>query len=110
MERRRYQRFSVLFPVRYTFDVLGQEAIGVGIASNLSMEGCAVEGNMIGQAGWNPELRMLLPDHASPLKVERGAVRWSQGRRFGAQFLRMGDEEQARMRRFVGTLETGPSR
>ncbi len=110
MERRRYQRFSVLFPVRYTLDFLGHEAIGVGIAGNLSKEGCALEGNMIGQAGWNPELRLLLPDHASPLKVERGAVRWSHGRRFGAQFLRMGDKERERLYCFISTLETCPSR
>ncbi len=105
MERRRCPRF----PVQFTLDFLGQDAIGVGLASTLSKEGCTVEGNLIVQAGWNLELRLLLPDQDLPAKVILAVVRWSQGRRFGVEFLRMGDEEQARLRRFVSTLETGPS-
>ncbi len=105
MERRRSPRF----PVEFTLDFIAHlDTMGVGIVSNLSMEGCALEGNLIVHEGWNLELHLLLPDLASPLKVELAAVRWSQGRRFGVEFLRMGDEEQERLRRFVSTLETTP--
>ncbi len=54
-------------------------------------------------------LHVLLPDQAVPMKVDLAAVRWSSGREFGLEFLRMQPEEQARLRGFVSTLETGPS-
>ncbi|MDA2912170.1 PilZ domain-containing protein, partial [Nitrospiraceae bacterium AH_259_D15_M11_P09] len=93
MERRRSPRF----PVEFTLDFIAhQGTMGVGMASDLSKGGCTVEGNLMVHEGWNLELHLLLPGHASMLKVERGAVRWSRGRRFGVEFLRMGDEEQAR--------------
>ena len=107
MERRRSPRF----PVEFTLDFIAHlDTMGVGMASDLSKEGCTVEGNLIVHEGWNLELHLLLPDLASPLKVELAAVRGSQGRRFGVEFLRMGDEEQARLRHFVSALEAGPSR
>ncbi len=42
------------------------------------------------------------------MKVDLAAVRWSEGREFGLEFLRMQPEEQQRLRRFVSTLETQP--
>ena len=105
MERRTCPRF----PVQISLDFLGEDTRGVGLASTLSTEGCTVEGSLMVQAGWNLELRLLLPDQVLPTKVILAAVRWSEGRRFGVQFLQMGDEEQERLRRFVSTLEAGPS-
>ncbi len=103
MERRRSPRF----PVAFTLDFIAHlDTMGVGMASDLSKEGCTVQGNLMVHEGWNLELRVVLPDHTSPLKVERGAVRWSQRQRFGLEFLRMGAEEQARLHRFVSTFET----
>ena len=107
MERRRSPRF----PVEFTLDFIAHlDTMGVGMASDLSKEGCTVEGNLMVHEGWNLELHLMLSDLASPLKVELGAVRWSQGRRFGVEFLRMGDKERERLYRFISTLETGPSR
>ncbi len=107
MDRRRSPRFAVEF----TLDFIAHlDTMGVGMASDLSKEGCTVEGNLLVHEGWNLELHLLLPDHASPLKVERGVVRWSQERRFGVEFLRMGEKERERLYRFISALETGPSR
>ncbi len=60
------------------------------------------------QRGHYFALRVVLPDQAVPLKVDLAAVRWSEGREFGLEFLRMQPEEQQRLRRFVSTLETQP--
>ncbi len=106
MARRRSPRF----PVEFTLDFIAhQDTMGVGTASNLSTEGCTVEGNLIVHEGWILELRLLLPGHASGLKVERAEVRWSEGQKFGLEFLRMGDKERERLYRFISTLKSRPS-
>ena len=50
-------------------------------------------------------LRVLLPDQAVPMQVDLAVVRWSSGREFGLEFLRMQPEEQTRLRRFISMLE-----
>jgi len=59
------------------------------------------------QQGTYLKLRLSLPDQAAPMDVDSAAVRWAQGREFGLEFLIMGSGEEARLHRFVSTLETG---
>jgi len=42
--------------------------------------------------------------------VDRAQVRWTVRGLFGLEFLTIGSEEEERLRRFLSTLETGPSR
>jgi len=54
-------------------------------------------------------LRIFMPEQDAPVVVDRAQVRWTARGLFGLEFLAMQREEQARLRRFVSTLETGPS-
>ena len=103
-ERRRAARF----PVQFTVGFLGQHTVGVGSASDLSTEGCMVESELIVHQGWPLELRLRLPDDDLPVEVTLAVVRWSQGQKFGLEFLQMQLGEQERLHRFVSTLEKAP--
>ncbi len=104
-ERRRAARF----PVQFNLGFLRQHAVGVGSASNLSTEGCTVESELMVHQGWPLKLRFRLPDDDLPVEVTLAVVRWSQGQKFGLEFLRMKDKQRKRLRRVVSTLETEPS-
>ncbi|MDA2911706.1 PilZ domain-containing protein [Nitrospiraceae bacterium AH_259_D15_M11_P09] len=104
------RRTSPRFPVQFTVDFSSQHTVGVGTVRDLSTEGCMAESNLIVHTGGSLALRLHLPDQEAPMEVTEAAVRWSQGQRVGLQFLRMGDDEQERLRRCVSTLETRPSR
>ncbi len=84
--------------------------MGQGTVRDVSMGGWKVNTDQPVQRGHYFALRVLLPDQAGPMKVDLVAVRWSSGREFGLEFLRMQPEEQARLRRFVATLDRGPRR
>ncbi len=61
------------------------------------------------QQGTYLKLRLSLPDQATPMDVDSAAVRWARGREFGLEFLVIGSEEEARLHRFISTLEGGPT-
>ncbi len=84
--------------------------MGEGTVRNLSTGGWKVDSNHPVQPGNYFLLRVLLPAQAVPMRVDLAAVRLSSGRGFGLEFLRVQPEVQARLRRFLNTLETGPSR
>lgn len=55
---------------------------------------------------------MLVPDTTSPLEVGLAKVRWSEGHRFGVEFIRMPGGDQIRLGRLVKTkahFESFPS-
>jgi len=99
MESRRSPRFSFQCPIAYS----GRLIAGFGTISNLSAEGCQMGGDMSVRTGSQLELRMYMPD--LPMKVDLATVRWSKGREFGLEFLRMQPEEQERLSRWLNTLE-----
>ena len=102
------RRVTARYPVQFTLDFLGQHTVGVGSATDLSTEGCAVGGNLIVHEGWNLELRLYLPGQDLPMEVV-AAVQWTKGQKFGLKFLRMEPEQQERLRRFISSLEAGPT-
>ena len=60
--------------------------------------------------GANIELRIYITGAPEfPMKVDQAVVRWAKQQEFGLEFLSIWPEEQARLRRFVSTLETRPS-
>ncbi len=106
MDRRLAPRFRVHLPISFSGDSL----TGEGIVVNLSLGGCAVESEQKVQRWKYLTLRIFLPDQGAPLVVDRAQVRSSHKRQLlPLEFLDMQPEEQARLRRFVSTLETQPS-
>ena len=102
-------RYTHRYPIQCPVTFLGDPLVGEGTVRNVSQGGWKVDSDQPVQRGHYFALRVLLPDQAVPVKVDLAAVRWSSGREFGLELLRMQPEEQARLRRFVSTLETGPS-
>ncbi len=107
MHLRYAHRYPIQCPI--TLHSPGGYLVGEGTVHNISTGGWKADSGQPVQRGHYFALRVLLPDQAAPMKVDLAAVRWSSGREFGLEFLRMQQKEQARLRRFVATLETRPS-
>jgi len=103
MELRKNLRFAVQLPISFK----GDKIAGEGVVFNLSMEGCAVGSDTSIQPGSYLQLRIQTSQQELPIEVELSAARWSEGREFGLEFIRIRAEEQDRLRRFVKTLEAG---
>ena len=79
----------------------GEAYVGEGTVLNLSVPGCAVHSRNRVQPGSYLEMRMFVPDTMSPLRVGLAKVRWSEGRKFGVEFIQMPGEDQVRLGRLV---------
>ncbi|MEO8340205.1 MAG: PilZ domain-containing protein [Nitrospirota bacterium] len=98
MAKLRYcERVDTQFPV-----VFAEEAyVGEGTVLNVSVPGCAVHSRKQVQLGSYLEMRMLVPDTASPLRVGLAKVRWCEGEQFGVEFIRMPGEDQVLLGRLI---------
>ncbi len=106
MESRQSPRFPVHCPIAYA----GGNVAGVGIVSNLSTGGCKIGSSTQVDTGANLELRIYITGAPEfPMKVDQAVVRWAKDQEFGLEFISTWPEEQARLRRFVATLDTSPS-
>ncbi len=105
MELRRFQRLPLQFPIALLINGRKEEGKIVG----LSMSGCEVESNKSLQQGRELPVLLHLPDGKPPGELMVARVRWSRGQQFGLKFLTMEPDQQARLRRVVSSLETGPS-
>ncbi len=103
------QRRAARVPVQCTLDFLGPHAAGDGTVSDLSVGGCQVDTKASVYIGMYLPLRVYLPGQETPLKVDQAVVRWAKKEKYGFEFMSLWPEEQARLRHFVSTLETGPS-
>ena len=105
MDRRLAPPFKVHLPISCS----GSNLLVEGIVLNLSLGGCSIHSVQKVKQGEYLELRISMPNQDSPLVVDQAEVRFSGRQLFVLQFLRMQPQEQARLRRFVSTLETSPS-
>ncbi len=105
MEQRRHPRF----PVQCAVALLTNNRREEGKMVTLSIAGCEVESNCSVQKGHELSMRLHLPDGKPPVEIDVATVRWSRGQKLGLKFLTMEPDQQARLRRFVSTLETRPS-
>ncbi len=102
MELRRFQRLPLQCPIVLLTNGRKEE----GKIVDLSMSGCEVESNKSLQQGRELPVLLHLPDGKPPQEIKGALVRWSRGQQFGLKFLTMEPDQQARLRRFVSTLET----
>lgn len=103
MESRKHLRSAVQLPISFKGDKLA----GEGVVFNLSLEGCAVGSDTTIKPGSYLQLRIQTSQQELPIEVELSAARWSEGREFGLEFIRIRAEEQERLRQFVKSLEAG---
>jgi hypothetical protein len=86
-------QFSVIFA--------GEAYVGEGTVLNVSVPGCAIHSREQVQPGSYLEMRILVPDAPSPLRVGLAKVRWCEGRQFGVEFIQMPGEDQVHLGRLV---------
>ncbi len=113
MERRKHPRIQVQWRISF---FVGPSSLkedrfsGAGTASDLSVRGCRILSDTTVYSGMQMELRLYMPDDLRPMEVHQAMVRWSKGREFGLQFLRIEPKEEERLRRFASNFEMIPSR
>ncbi len=105
MEDRKHPRYLFLCEIRFP----GKEESVAGTVSNLSMGGCKVVSEASLYVGMYLALEICPLGQEATMKVEQAAVRWAEDQEYGLEFITMRPEEEERLRRFVSTLETGPS-
>ncbi len=101
MEKRKTPRFKVHLPILFSeYNVTGE-----GIVVDLSLGGCSFHSGQKVKRGEYLKLRISIPNQDSPLVVDHAEVRFSGRQLFVLQFLAMQPQEQARLSRFLDTLE-----
>lgn len=94
MESRRAPRIEIQGAVAFSSD----DSSSQGSLLNLSTGGCAFECETLFQKGDYLGLRMYLPDQDRPVEVDLAAIRWSSGREYGLEFIRVREDVQTRLR------------
>lgn len=90
-------RSSPRLPVQCPIVFSGDHIVGEGMVINLSVPGCAIKTAKFLKEGDYLELRVLMPDHGTPLAVDLAKVRWTENGQFGVQSIRVRQEEQLRL-------------
>ena len=78
--------------------------VGEGHLIDLTVPGCQLETTLVLEPGQCVQLRVHL-DPRRPMRVDLGVVRWTQGGKAGIEFIRMAQDEQLRLRFYVGYVE-----
>ncbi len=99
-ERSRQGRQALRIPIRIPEIFSSGYGLGEGTVVNISTPGCAIESEKALRVGDYIRPNVYLPDERL-LRNVRAAVRWAQGRRFGVEFLRLSEKEQACLSRLV---------
>ena len=94
MELRRAPRIAMQGDISMS----GDDGTSQGTLINLSTGGCAVESETLFQKGDYLGVSVHISDHEPPVEVELAAVRWSSGREYGLEFIRIRDEVQKQLR------------
>jgi PilZ domain len=91
------ERVYTDFPVVFA----GETYVGEGTVLNVSVPGCAIQSRKRVQPGSYLEMRLLVPDSNSPLRVGLAKVRWCEERRFGVEFIQMPGGDQVLLGQLV---------
>lgn len=94
-------------PIQCSLVIANGVEVGEGWVFDLSMRGCLVEGSVRVKAGDRLQLRFCLPDSHPSICVSVAVVRWVHDRRFGVEFMRVGDKYRAHLDHFI-TLQSDP--
>jgi len=97
MQLRYCERIQTDFPVIFSGDSYVEE----GTVINVSVPGCEIVSKRLLAAGAYLEMKVLVPGNGSSICVGLAKVRWSDGYRFGVEFIRMPGHDQVRLGRLV---------
>ena len=105
MKLRYCERIKSHFPVIFS----GDSYVDEGTVSNVSVPGCEVMSKRLVAPGSYLEMKVLVPDNMSSLCVGLARVRWTDGHRFGVEFIRMPGRDQVRLGRLVKKYRALPA-
>jgi hypothetical protein len=94
-------RYKHRVPLTATVSFCNGELSGQGRLLDLTTPGCLVESPQKVLKGQYFQLQISLPDLKSHLSVKLAAVRWSEGGRFGLEFIKMDEAEQQTLDAFM---------
>jgi hypothetical protein len=97
MKPRYSDRVSVKCPVVFTLGSM----VGEGEVQDITNPGCLIHSAAYVSKGEYLQLKMYLPDMKVPLGVEMGVVRWTNGPRFGVEFIKMTGPDRALLAQFM---------
>jgi hypothetical protein len=97
MKPRYRQRIAVKIPVMFTVGA----HIGEGRVLNLTIPGCLIESPVTVQKGQSVQLKLHLPGLKRPLAVSLAVVRWTNGKQFGVEFIKMDESQRVLLNRFM---------
>jgi hypothetical protein len=95
-------------PVSCFLYYLGEGLVGTGKVCDLSAKGWRIEGDKPVAVGIKLTLRVFLPDQPRAIDIEGAQVQWVNGRQFGLEIVQMNTAAEARIRKFVGSMQ-GPA-
>lgn len=102
MDLRRHQRFPVHFHSVFSGPKLNES---VGTITNLSESGCCVHTDTQVYTGIQLALRLHVPGEASPIHIEKAAVRWSRERELGVGFITVAPSYQEQLDQLLARLK-----
>jgi hypothetical protein len=102
MEVRRNQRFLVDFHSVFSGPTLSES---FGTIANLSEGGCCVLTDSQVYAGIQLTLHLHVPDEASPIHIEKAAVRWNRGPELGVGFITVAPPHRERLDQLLARLK-----
>ncbi|HJT21315.1 MAG TPA: PilZ domain-containing protein [Nitrospira sp.] len=94
----RYQtRIPIKVPVMFIVD--GQ--LGHGRVLDVTIPGCMIDSPVTMHKGQALQLKMCLPGLQSALSIPLAVVRWTRGRQFGVEFIKMEESQRQLLDRFM---------
>ena len=75
--------------------------IGEGRLLDLTSPGCLIESSVAVPKGQSLQLNMFLPGLESPLSILLGVVRWTNGKHFGVELIKMDEPNRLVLNRFM---------
>jgi hypothetical protein len=97
MQPRYKPRIRLRFPVTFTSGTRS----GEGQVLDLTLPGCLIESSAAIEDAQSLQLELFLPGLKLPVSVTLGVVRWTKGKRFGVEFIKMHESQQRILQRFV---------
>lgn len=104
MKRRYRQRIQSKVPVIFT---MGSH-LGEGHVLDITIPGCLIESPVRIPKGQSLHLKVFLPGLEAPITVSLGVVRWSNGKQFGVEFIKMENSHERLLNQFVGLHLSDP--
>lgn len=99
-------RYSERIPAKGRVLITVGSQITEGNILDLSVPGCLIESSVSVKKGDSLQLKLFLPGLKSSFSVELATVRWTEGFRFGVEFLKMHPDDQRRLEEAAAPLRS----